>query len=130
MVDLLGWAGGREWWSGGEEGRSALLLEVTAELVAHRREELVPVLGLAAGGEPIVEGGTQHGGGDAFLDGGLERPATLAGVGDPATEVGEVVIFVEGLGGEVEQPGPDHGTAPPDLGDVGEIQFVLVVLGI
>ena len=31
---------------------------------------------------------------------------------------------------QVEQPGGDHAAAPPHLGDVGQIEVVLVVLGI
>jgi nucleoid-associated protein YgaU len=42
----------------------------------------------------------------------------------------EVRAAHEGLRGEVEQPGGDDAAAPPDLGDVAEVEVVLVVLGV
>ena len=35
----------------------------------------------------------------------------------------------QGLGRQVEQPRGDDASAPPDLGDVGEVQVVLVEFG-
>ncbi len=32
-------------------------------------------------------------------------------------------------GGQIEQPGTDHAAAPPDFGDVGEVQVVLLIFG-
>ena len=37
--------------------------------------------------------------------------------------------FEQRLGGQVEQPGADHASAPPDLGDLDRVEVVLVVLG-
>ena len=47
-----------------------------------------------------------------------------------AGELGELRVGVERIGGQVEQPGGDHAAAPPDFGDIGQRQVVLVVLGI
>ena len=45
-------------------------------------------------------------------------------------EVGEVGRFLHRRRGQVEQPGADHAAAPPDLGDLGQVEVVLVVLGL
>src|SRR4051794_5074959 len=71
-------------------GRSLCLLLVAAELEAHRGQELVGELGLAARLEAAEQGGAQHGSGNRFVDRGLQRPATFAGVADPAGESFEV----------------------------------------
>ena len=106
------------------------LFLVAAELVAEGGEELVAEVGFAARAEAVVEGGAEHGGGDGFVDGGVDGPAAFAGVGDAAGEVAEVGAFEQGGGGEVEQPGGDDAAAAPDFGDVGEVEVVLVVFGI
>src|SRR5579885_667828 len=104
------------------------LFEVAAEGVAHGGEELVGVFGLAARTEAFIEGRTEDGGGDRFVDGGGDGPATLAGVGDAALEFREVGVFQQGLGREVEQPGGNDAAAPPEFGDIGDIEAVLVIL--
>ena len=48
------------------------------------------------------------------------RPPNFARVGS----------LISAMAVQVEQPRGDHAAAPPDLGDVGEIEVVLVVLGI
>ena len=48
------------------------------------------------------------------------RPEKLAQLG----------ILLEGRGRQVEQPRADHAAAAPDLGDLGHVEAVLVVLGI
>ncbi len=107
-----------------------LLLLVAAEFVAEGGEELVAEVGFAAGAEAIEEGGAEDGGGDRFVDGGFDGPAAFAGVGDAAGELAQVWTFQEGGGGEVEEPGGDDAAATPDFGDVGEVEVVLVVLGV
>ena len=42
----------------------------------------------------------------------------------------EVGRFLQRLGGQVQQPGADHAAAAPDLGDLREVDVVLVVLGV
>ena len=44
-------------------------------------------------------------------------------------EVREVGRFLQRRGGQVEQPGADHAAPPPDLGDLRDVEVVLVVLG-
>src|SRR2546421_1515530 len=46
---------------------ACMLLQVAAELVAHRREQLVGVVGLAARAEALVQRGAQHRGGHGLV---------------------------------------------------------------
>src|SRR5262249_16325899 len=105
-----------------------LLLVVPAELEAHRREELVLVIGLAARGEARVERGREDRRRNRLLDGALDGPAALARVGDAAGEVLQGRIGRERGRREIEEPGGDDAAAPPDLGDVAEVEVILVVL--
>src|SRR5215469_5951849 len=84
------------------------LLEVAAELEPHRREHLVLVVGLAARGEALVEGGGEDGNGHRLVDGGLDRPSSFAGVGHVAGELLQVGILDEGRGRQVQEPGGDY----------------------
>ena len=63
------------------------LLDVSAELEAHRRQQLVLEVRLAARAEALVERGGQHRRRHGFVDRGLDRPAAFAGVGDAAGEL-------------------------------------------
>src|SRR5205823_2415247 len=56
------------------------LLEVAAEALAHRGEDAVAPFGFAARREAVEQGGGEHRGRHALLDGGLHGPAPLAGV--------------------------------------------------
>src|SRR5437016_5289346 len=107
---------------------SGLLLQVAAEGETHGREEPVGVLVAAARAEPLEQGRAEHAGGYALVDGRLDGPAPLARVGHSAREVGQIGAVQEGLRRQVEQPGGDDAPAPPDLGDVGDVQVVLVEL--
>src|SRR5947209_5825530 len=63
-------------------------LDVAAELLAHRGDQLAAVVTLAARAEAFVQRRAQHVGRDALVDGGQHRPAPLAGIGDPPAEFG------------------------------------------
>src|SRR3954451_25273051 len=107
----------------------ARLLVVAAELLAHRREDLVAEVAEPARGEALVEGGGEDRRRDALVDRRDRGPAALAGVGDAAAEVGEVGRFPQRRRGQVEQPGADDAAAPPDLRHLRQVEVVLVVLG-
>ena len=108
----------------------AWLLKMPAELVAHGREQLVGEIRLAARAEPLVERRGEHMGRHALVDGGLDRPAAFAGIGHPPAEFRQGGILEQGRRLEIEQPGRDHAAAAPELGDVRQIEIVLIVLGI
>ena len=60
------------------------------------------------------------------VDGLLDRPATLAGVRDPAADVGEVrAVLLEGEPGELQQPRADDRAVLPGLGHGLEVERVL-----
>src|SRR5689334_10228676 len=92
-------------WSGVAAGSLARrLLDVPAELVAHRREQLVGELGLAARGEAIVKRCRQHVCRRALVDCSLDRPAPLTRVGNSAGEAGKLRILCEGIRRQVQEP--------------------------
>ena len=103
---------------------------MAAELVAHRREQLVGEVGLAARAEALVERRGEDRRRHGFVDGGLDRPAAFAGIGDAAGEFRQCGIACRARRGQVEQPGRDHAAAAPDLGDVAQVEVVLIVLRI
>ena len=100
-----------------------LRLLVAAEAVAHRREHLLGEGVLLARAEAREERGGQHLGRHRLVDRRLDGPAAFAGILDEAgVTARSVAILGQRRGGEVEQPGGDHAAAPPDLGDVGEVE--------
>src|SRR5579875_1934592 len=107
-----------------------LLLLVAAEPGAHSGQHLEAEHAVAAGVEPLVQGGRDGRGRHAGVDGRLDGPPALAGVGHPAVEVAEVGRPGERVGGQVDQPGADHRAAPPDLGHLAHVDRVLVGLGL
>ena len=106
------------------------LLDVPAELEAHRREHLVLEVRLAPRAESRVERRREHRRGHGLVDAAMivqrpspesdTRPANFDRPGS-STQCG---------GGQVQQPGGDHAAPPPHLGDVAEVEVVLVVLGV
>ena len=103
---------------------SLLLLEVAAELVAHRRQQLVGEVGLAARAEALVEGGGQDVRRDAFVDrrpGCVQRPSPESET-RPAKRCRARGSPASACGGQVEQPRRDDAAAPPHLGDVGRLK--------
>ena len=83
----------------------------------------------AARAEALVERRGQHVRRHAGLHRGLDRPAPLAGIRDAALEARELRVLAQRARREVEQPGADHAAAPPQLGDLGQVERVLEVLG-
>src|SRR5215510_8320387 len=98
------------------------LLEMSTELVAHRREQLVGEVGLAARAETRVQGGRQDGNGHGLVDRGLDRPAPLSGVRHAPSELRERGIGEQGGRRQVQEPRGDDAATPPHLGDVGQVQ--------
>ena len=61
----------------------------------------------------------------ALLDGGLDRPAALAGIGDPSGEARQRRILRQRLGRQIQQPRGDDAAAAPHFGDLRHIERVL-----
>src|SRR5689334_14977682 len=102
---------------------------MTAELVAHRREDAVREVRCASRRETLGEGDAQHRSRYALVDRSRERPAPLARIGDTPREASEVWAVEKRRGGEIEQPRGDHAAPAPQLGNLREVELVLVVLG-
>ncbi len=83
---------------------------------------------LAARGEALEQRGGEHRGGNTGVDGRLDRPPALAGIGDPAGQSVERGVLLQGRGGQVEQPRGDDRSAAPQLGDLGGVDGELVEL--
>src|SRR5579859_3627649 len=115
--------------SGAKEDPSAgRLLLVAAELLAHRGEHLVGELTEALRRETRLQSRRQHGRWDALVDGSDRGPPTLAGIRDPAGETLERGRLEQRRCAEVQQPRCDDAPPPPQLGDVGDVEVVLVEL--
>ena len=95
----------------------------------HGGEDAIGEVIGAARAESFEQRRAEHARGHALVDRGLERPAALARVRHPAREVAEFLAFEQCLRRQVEEPRGDDAPASPDLGDVGDVQVVLVELG-
>ena len=82
----------------------------------------------AASGSGCNSAGGEHVGRDRFLDRRLDGPAAFAGILHEAGELLQLRIFRQRSGAEIEQPGGDHAAAPPDFGDVGQVEREALVL--
>jgi para-aminobenzoate synthetase len=65
-------------------------LSVPAELFAHRGDQPAAEVTFPARAEALVQRGAQDVGRDTLLHGGQHGPATLAGIGDPTTELSQI----------------------------------------
>src|SRR5262249_24912206 len=104
--------------------------QMSTELETHRREQLVLIVRLAARTEALIERGGEHRHRHRLVDGGLDRPASFSGVGNPACKLLQVGIFHQCRGRQVEQPGCHDAAAAPYFSDVAQVEVILVVLGI
>ena len=105
-------------------------LHVSAELITHRREQLVLEVRFAARAETCVQRGRQDRSGDRLVDRRHDRPASLAGVGHAAGELRQRRILQQRDRREVEQPGGDDAAAAPHFSHVPEVDVVLVMRGV
>ncbi len=104
-------------------------LLVAAEAVAHRGEDLLRKGVRLPRAEARIERRRQHLGRHRLVHRGVDGPAAFAGVLDMARIAVERAVARQRLRGEIEQPGGDDAAAPPDLGDVGDVEVEPVFLG-
>src|SRR5215831_10184131 len=93
-----------------------------AEAGAHCRENLFGEGVVFPRAEAREQGRGQDFRGYRLVDCGIDGPAAFTGILDKARIVVERVVFSESSCGEVEQPGRDDAAAPPDLGNVGDVE--------
>src|SRR6185503_10068707 len=101
---------------------------MTAKTKTHRREKFVLIVRLAARSEAFVEGSGQHRNRYAFINRGLDRPATFSGIGDASGKFCKVGIVNQRVRRQIEQPGRNDAAAPPYFRDVGEVEVELIML--
>src|ERR1700723_1398017 len=89
------------------------LFLVPAKLKTKRRQELVSKFIFTAGTEAGIKRRAQHRSRNRFVDGGVDGPAALAGVGNAASEFGEVRAVEQREGSQIEEPRRDHAAATP-----------------
>src|SRR6188508_3054389 len=105
----------------------ARALDVAAELTPHRGKKPVGEIVVVARAEAREQRRREHGHGHARVDGGVDRPAALAGVRDLAEKAFEAGVARERSAREVEQPRADDAAVAPQLGDRREVEVVLEV---
>jgi len=101
---------------------------MASELVAHGRADFLGHRVLLAGAKARVERGGEHFAIHGLLDGGHDRPAAFARIGNAAGEICERRVLRKGSRRQVEQPRADHAAAAPDLGDIREIEVVIEIV--
>src|SRR2546426_3380265 len=82
-------------WSTHRASASRRRLDVTAELVTHRRQDPLRERVLLARSEPGEQRGREHVHGHALLDRRDQRPASFPRILDDAGEVGEARVLYE-----------------------------------
>ena len=80
------------------------LFDMSTELEAHCREQLVLKIGIAARSETGEKGGAQHRHRHRLVNGGLDRPAPFARVGNAPGELRQLLITRQRRRRQVEQP--------------------------
>src|SRR5262245_37799819 len=106
------------------------LLKMTAEFVAHCREQLVLEIGFPTRAKTLVERGCENRRRHSLINRRLDCPPSFARVGDASRESGESRVFDQCGRRKIEQPGRDYAAAPPQFGDITEIEVILIVVGI
>ena len=113
--------------AGGPSHSGGRFLGVAAKLFAHRREQSVAILLLAARAETCEQRGAEHVRGNALVDRCGNRPAALARIRHTAGELCELWRLHQRRGGEVKQPRGDHAAPTPNLRDRRNVKLVGVV---
>src|SRR6266849_11220993 len=94
---------------------SLFLLQVPAEFVTHRREQLVRKIGGAARAEALIECGGKHLRRHAFVDRSVDRPAALARIRYAALEFLQLGIAEQRVRRKIQQPRRHYAATAPDL---------------
>src|SRR6266536_1966603 len=105
-------------------------LQMSAELVTHGGQEFICKVGFAAGAETLVKRRGENRCRHRFVDCGFDRPASFARVRHSSGKFRESRVLNQGARRKIQEPRCDYTAAPPYLGDVLQIKFVLVMLRI
>src|SRR4029434_2278505 len=103
-------------------------LQMSAELIAHCRKQLVGKICLATRAKTLIQRSCQDVSRHTLVDGGLHRPTSLPGVRTLTCEFREGGISDQRDRRQVKQPRGDHAAAPPHLRNVRDSEIVLVMI--
>src|SRR5215471_21832354 len=95
---------------------------MATEGIAERGQEPVREAVVATGSEPLEEGGRDGGRGHCLLHSVEHGPASFPGVLHVGFETVEAGIGSQGVGRELEEPGPHHAATAPEGGDPWEVE--------
>src|SRR5512140_185794 len=97
---------------------------VPAEFVPQRGDEFRAERLLLAGAEPGEEGLAHRRDRHSLVDGFLDRPAALAGIGHVAPDVPEMRAPAQSGLGQLQEPGADNAPPVPEPGDGRRVETV------
>src|SRR6266851_1198913 len=106
------------------------LLEMTAKLITHRRQQFIREVSLTARTEPLIKRRSQHRSWNAFIDPGLDRPASFTRIRDSASILRHLRIANQRSRSQIQQPRSNHAPTPPDLSHIRQIEVVLIMFRI
>src|ERR1039458_6271834 len=106
-----------------------LRFDVTTELLSHGGEHLLREGMILPRAEARIQGRRQHFGRNRFFDRRLNRPAPFAGILHEPAVLGERGILGQRHRRQVQQPRTHHAAAPPDLGNIRQVEIVADIFG-
>src|SRR6266404_251053 len=103
--------------------------DVSAKLLPHGGENLFRESVFLARPKTYEQCGRENIHRHGFVNRGFDCPSAFAGVLNEPAVFGKCGTVCQRHGREVQQPGADDTPAPPDFGDVGQVQIVLLIFG-
>src|SRR5260370_18249187 len=89
------------------------LLEMTAKLITHRRQQFIRQVTLPARTEPPIKRHSQHRSWNAFIDPGLDRPASFTRIRDSASILRHLRIAHQPTASQIHYPPSTPAPPPP-----------------
>src|SRR5215470_5328734 len=101
---------------------------MSSKLITHGGKNFIRKVGMPAGAEPFIYGGRQHWRWYRFVNCRFDGPSALAGIRHAPLECRKRWVLVKSGRCQIQQPGRDDATVPPDFRDLGNVEIVLIVL--
>ena len=104
--------------------------QMAAKFIPHRRHELVLEVCVSARAETFVEGRRKDRRGYGFVYRSFYRPPPFPGIRHPAGKLRKCWVLDKRGRHKVQKPGSDHASASPKLGNIRQIEVVLIKFGV